>query len=232
MSRGLPGAVGIAYAPVGNATRVTSLGELSAGVAWSTMKVPVAIAAVDAADGSPSVQTRKLMVAAITRSDNAAAEALWEGLGTPAVAARRTQAILRASGDGSTVVQSQRVRAGFTAFGQTHWTLQRQAGFAATLPCGPGSASVLALMRQITTEQRWGLGSLATNPAFKGGWGPDVDGAYVVRQMGVLSLSDGTRIGVALAAKPADGSFSTGTRYLGELAKWLANNVRSGGGRC
>ena len=196
------------------------------------MKVPVAIAAVQATNGSPSAQTEKLLVAAITRSDNAAAEALWEGLGTPNVAARRTQSILRASGDGSTVVQSQRVRAGFTAFGQTRWTLQRQAGFAATLPCSSGSASVLSLMRQITPEQRWGLGTLATNPAYKGGWGPDANGDYVVRQMGVVSLSDGTRLGVALAAKPADGSFATGARYLGELAEWLAANVRSGGGRC
>jgi beta-lactamase class A len=76
LAEGLPGDVGIAYAPVGEATHVRSLGQLSAARAWSTMKVPVAMAAVKAADGSPTAQTKKLMYAAITRSDNAAADSL------------------------------------------------------------------------------------------------------------------------------------------------------------
>jgi hypothetical protein len=95
------------------------------------------------------------------------------------------------------------------------------------------TSQVLDLMGQITSSQRWGMGTLANTVAFKGGWGPDTDGAYLVRQMAVVHLGDGTRIGLALAARPADGSFATGVSDLNALARWVAANIRSGGtNRC
>ena len=71
----------------------------------------------------------------ITASDNAAAGQLWASLGEPHTAAAQVQTVLRSGGDGDTLVQSQRVRPGFTAFGQTIWSLANQAGFVAALPC-------------------------------------------------------------------------------------------------
>src|SRR4051812_28111862 len=69
---------------------------LHTGVAWSTAKVPVTVAALQR---SSSASTRSRAQAAITRSDNAAAEKLWRSLGRPATAGRRTQAVFGAAGD-------------------------------------------------------------------------------------------------------------------------------------
>ena len=72
--------------------------------------------------------------AAITESDNAAAESIWEGLGDPVTAARKVEDVLKEAGD-STTVQSQKVRPEFTAFGQTYWPLIDQARFLAFAVC-------------------------------------------------------------------------------------------------
>lgn len=231
LSSRLGGSLGLAYASFGQPAR--RLGDLSGGVGWSTMKIPVAIAAVTQAGGHPGQATLGQMRRAITESDNNAAMAVWAGLGSPTTAAARTQAVLRQGGDTSTVVPSQVLRPGYTPFGQSNWSLTAQATFAASLPCMANTSQVLDLMGQITSSQRWGIGTLANTVAFKGGWGPGTDGAYLVRQMAVVHLGDGTRIGLALAARPADGSFATGISDLNALAGWAAANIRSGGtNRC
>jgi len=231
LSSRLGGSMGLAYASFGQPAR--SFGNLSGGVGWSTTKIPVAIAAVTQAGGHPSQATLGQMRLAITESDNNAAMALWAGLGSPTTAAARTQAVLRLGGDTTTVVPSQVLRPGYTPFGQSNWSLTAQATFAASLPCMANTSQVLDLMGQITSSQRWGIGTLANTVAFKGGWGPGTDGAYLVRQMAVVHLGDGTRIGLALAARPADGSFETGISDLNALAGWVAANIRSGGtNRC
>ncbi|MGO9156626.1 hypothetical protein [Mycobacterium sp.] len=56
------------------------------------------------------------MTAAITESDNAAAESIWASLGDPVIAARKVEAVLRQTGD-FTTVQSQKVLPEFSAFG-------------------------------------------------------------------------------------------------------------------
>jgi len=61
--------------------------------------------------------------------------------------------------------------------------------------------------------------------AFKGGWGPGTNGGYLVRQMAILRLANGTRVGVAMAVKPADGRFETGVADLNVVARWLEGNV-------
>jgi hypothetical protein len=73
LSRRLGGKVGLAYAPVGIGRPAKSLGDLSGGVGWSTMKIPVAVATVRRANGHPGQATLGLMSLAITRSDNDAA---------------------------------------------------------------------------------------------------------------------------------------------------------------
>jgi len=215
LAAGVPACIGISIARPG-AAGAYSLGEWSSGVAWSTVKVPLAIAALRR---DPD-RAKPLVVKAITESDNPASEDLWSQLGEPAVAARHVQAVIAAAGDPATVVEARRIRPGFTAFGQTQWTLARQAVFAANLADVAGSAPVIGLMRRLAAEQRWGLA--ARGVAAKGGWGPGAGGDYLVRQFGLLPLNSG-RLGVALAVEAA--SFQTGVDVLTTMADWLMDQL-------
>lgn len=224
----LGGSEGLAYAGVGGAA-TTRLGSWRTGPGWSTVKVPLAIAAVAKAHGQPDAGVQRLMRRSITASDNAAAEQLWASLGEPRTAAVQVQAVLRSGGDGDTLVQSQRVRPGFSAFGQTIWSLANQAGFVAALPCIKYSGEVLALMGDVESDQRWGIGAVGLPAQFKGGWGPGPGGGYLVRQMGIVTLANGSRIGLAIASEPADGRFETGTANLTAIARWAVANVKTKG---
>jgi hypothetical protein len=168
------------------------------------------------------LRAKDLAVLAITESDNRASEQLWSGLGDPVDAARRVQGIIAEGGDTVTVVESRRLRRGYTAFGQTEWTLQRQARFAAELPSIPDSVDVIDLMRSLHTGQRWGLA--AKGFAAKGGWGPGTHGEYLVRQFGIVPTPSG-QWGVALAAEVHDGVFETGVDVLNTLAEWLLSRL-------
>lgn len=200
----------------------TALGGLRSGPAWSTIKVAIALATEQAAGGHPDPATDSLIARALTASDNAAAELLWNQMG--AQAGQRTEQQLRAAGDTDTTVQTQRVRAEFSPYGQTDWATSSQARFAAALPCLEHSGPVLALMGEVQADQRWGLGSAGVPARFKGGWGPDSAGRYLVRQLGLLTV-DGRRVAVAIATKPADGQFATGTSNLNQIAAWAAQHV-------
>ena len=82
--------IGLAVAPVGSA-QIRSFGSWSTGVAWSTIKVPLAIAALRVA----GADVQPLVVRAITQSDNGAAEQLWSQLGPPDAAAQQVQRVRR-----------------------------------------------------------------------------------------------------------------------------------------
>jgi len=224
----LGGSEGLAFTPLGG-TAATQLGSWRTGVGWSTVKVPLAVAVVAKSNGQPDAGVQRLMRRAITASDNAAAEQLWASLGEPRTAAAKVQAVLRSAGDGQTRVQSQRVRPGFTAFGQTNWSLANQSAFAARLPCIKYSNDVLALMGAVESGQRWGIGAAGRPAQFKGGWGPGSGGGYLVRQMGIVTLANGSRIGLAIASEPADGRFETGTANLTAIARWAVANVKTKG---
>lgn len=221
----IPATVGVAYAPAGQ-NGAGTLGTLQNGVAWSTIKVPLAIAALHA--NRPNAQD--LAARAVTASDNDAAEQLWSSLGPAPQAAQQVQAVLRAGGDTGTAVESRRLRPEFSVFGQTQWPLARQAVFAAHLPCMAAAAPVVSLMRNTVPDQRWGLASLSV-PS-KAGWGPGRGGGYLVRQFGVVHAPAGD-LGVALAAEPKDGSFESGIAALNQLTQWLsAHAAELPGGRC
>lgn len=221
----IPANVGIAYAPVGQ-NGAGTLGTLQNGVAWSTIKVPLAIAAIHA--NRPNAQD--LAARAVTASDNDAAEQLWSSLGPAPQAAQQVQAVLRAGGDSGTAVESRRLRPEFSAFGQTQWPLARQAVFAAHLPCLPAAAPVYSLMRNTVPDQRWGLAGL--NVPSKAGWGPGTGGGYLVRQFGVVHAPAGD-LAVALAAEPKDGSFDSGIAALNQMTQWLSSHAAElPGGRC
>ena len=223
----LPATVGVALAPVGAPQTPVLLGEWSSGPAWSTMKVPLTIAALRAED-PPEVTGP--MTAAITQSDNAAADVLWQSLGDPETAAGKVDAVLQEVGD-PTKVQSQRIRPEFSAFGQTVWSLADQTRFLAAAACDNRNAPILNLMGDISGDQRWGLGTIA-DTRFKGGWGPSEAGAYLVRQIGVLPVDTG-QVVAAIAVLPQSGAFSDGTAELTQVAEWLHDHSAAlPAGRC
>jgi len=222
----LPGVEGIAVSGVGHGQRVVALGGLRTAIAWSTSKLPVALAAIQAGVADPTA-----LRAAITASDNAAAMRLWAALGSGATAAAAAQAQLRAGGDRRTVVQAQTLIAGLTPFGQSNWRLADQARFTAALPCLPAGRRVLDLMDQVVADQRFGLGSAGVPARFKGGWGPGsrpgVPGGYLDRQLGILRITR-KPVAVAIASRPADGSDQSGRAGLTALARWLVAHVDVG----
>jgi hypothetical protein len=212
----LRGEVGFALSPVGSGEAVEELGTIRDGVAWSTIKVPIALAV---AARAPTPRDEELIDASLTESDNDASLALWERLGPPEVAASAVQDVLAAAGDSSTRVEANVLRPGFTPFGQTQWTLAAQVRLMAALPGLPHSDEIRARMRRVVPAQRWGLGVLSEDVELKGGWGPDPDGRHLVRQIGIAGP-----FAVALAAIPADGSFESGTDMLDRLAQWLGES--------
>jgi hypothetical protein len=225
----LGGSIGLAVSPLGKGQSVERVGSLKSAIAWSTSKVPVAMAVVAA--GRSGQQSANLR-AAITASDNAAAERLWSSLGSAKSAASAADRQLRGAGDKSTQVQSQRLRSGFTPFGQTVWTVADQARFAAGMTCLKAGRAVLDLMGQTVSSQRWGLGRIDSGAKLKGGWGPGsepgVNGGYIDRQLGVVHVG-GRRVAVALISRPADGSHEAGTRNLTAIAKWAASHLDTRG---
>ena len=215
----VPGEVGVALSSVGSGKAVEELGTLRGGVAWSTIKVPIALA-VEAL--GPTGRDKELIDAALTESDNDAALALWERLGPPESAAAAVQDVLVAAGDASTRVETRILRPGYTPFGQTEWSLRAQAQLMASLPQLPHSEPIRAHMSRVVPEQRWGLGVLGEDIELKGGWGPHPDGRHLVRQIGIV----GSRLAVALAAVPGDGTLESGVAILDRLAQWLGESLR------
>jgi hypothetical protein len=211
--------IGMAFAAVGGGQEPHLLGEGQPGPAWSTIKVPLTMAALRAQD---SPQTTAAMTAAITESDNAAAESIWEGLGDPDTAATKVEAVLKGYGD-QTRVESVKVRKEFTAFGQTMWPLGNQVRFIAGAVCDSQNEPIFSLMGHVAADQSWGIGTIP-GTEFKGGWGPSQSGQYLVRQIGVLTTATG-KVAVALAAQPDSGSFADGTKDLTTMAMMLERHL-------
>ncbi|RMI35298.1 hypothetical protein EBN03_03160 [Nocardia stercoris] len=212
LQAGLDGSAGLAIAPVGGRS-VLRLGDWTTGAAWSTIKVPLAVAALRNRPG----EERDDAEAAITVSDNDAAERLWLSLGDAGQAANAVQSVLREGGDETTVVQQY-------PFGETSWALTDQVRFAAHLPCLPQAGPVVGLMDSIDPGQSWGLGGLP-RVSFKGGWGPDDrTGAYLARQFGLVPTLTGT-VAVAVAAQPKSGSFDDAVTMLNQMTALLEKYV-------
>lgn len=195
----------------------TAAGSLEDDTAWSTIKVPLALAAY-----RQDESFQASIDASLTVSDNASAQRLWDSLGGGEQAAAAVEAVLREAGD-LTAVQPHVTREGFTAFGQTAWAPQDQAKFAAALPQLEGAEAVLGPMGRVAPSQSYGLGQLP-DAAFKGGWGPDPSGRYLTRQFGVVGDH-----GVAVAVIPADGTYESGQRILDRIVQDVLNSVEEAG---
>ncbi|MFD3703848.1 hypothetical protein ACFWUP_11920 [Nocardia sp. NPDC058658] len=225
LQQGFHGSAGLAIMPVGGKKMVT-FGNWTTGPAWSTIKVPLAIAALrNSAAYSTSAS------AAITASDNGAADTLWASLGSGADAATAVEGVLREGGDTRTTVPTTRTRADASVYGQAEWSLADQVRFASQLPCIPQSERVVGLMQQIIVSHHWGLGVFGS-AEFKGGWGPDPGGKYLVRQFGLIDSPTG-RIAIALAAQPDSGSFADGMAMLDKMATLISSHLSElAGGHC
>ncbi|GEE00839.1 hypothetical protein nbrc107696_12850 [Gordonia spumicola] len=222
-TRGLPGAVGLAITPVGS-DQTMSFGSIKTARAWSTLKVPVSIAAerVNGSRVAPDIR------AAIRRSDNDAAERLWDSMRTERRAVDEVTAVLREGHDTGTHVASQADRPASYP-GATQWTLARQSRFGAHLQCMPDARRVLGHMAVVESNQQWGVQTLkrrGVTTAVKGGWGPasDSTGKYVVRQLGVVTTPRGA-FAVSMAALPTSGSFDDGTVMLNRVGTWIGANL-------
>lgn len=192
-----------------------SAGEVSDIAAWSTSKVPVAIASL-----GKSEWVEDLVPAMISESDNDAAESMWVAMGGETAAAESVNEVLRAGGDSATKFEA------WVAPGETEWELADQAAFGANLPCLDGAEPVLEAMGDIIDYQDYGLGEIA-GARFKGGWGPDEEGEYLSRQLGIFP-ADGGVVGVAIAARPGDATDDTARDMLDEIAGAIAEHSPRG----
>lgn len=209
-----PGSLGVALTPVGGGTTVVG-GRERADLAWSTIKVPIAVAALQV---SGSQSTHDLARRAITASDNSAASALYARTSAGGV-----DSVLRAGGDAHTATNASR-------FGLTAWRIEDQSRFAASLPCRSEAAAVYELMGQIDPSQQWGLGTI-DGTRFKGGWGDQTDGS-LSRQLGVVPLGSRGAVAVSIVSRTPAGGVSA-NRDLDALARMLRDNAdRLPAGRC
>ena len=232
LAASLPGEVGVAIGPPGSGPAAVA-GGLTTGSAWSTSKVPVAMRVLAEAGGPAGLSSAQAeqVRRALTLSDNEAALALFGDLeaahGGPQGAAAAVDEVLAEAGDTTTRVSSEG-RDGFTPFGQTEWSVALQEQFMSALAAGcvgspQSSEYVLGLMGEVSSDT-WGLGSAGLPARWKGGWGTGVDGRYLARQMGVLSVG-GEEAAVALAVLPSDGSFETAQTMATSVAAWLAEQA-------
>ncbi len=199
---------------------VVHAGELQDLRAWSSIKVPVAVAAEQKAlqtGGGDDIAAD--VDAAITASDNDAALRLWDSLGdTDEDSARYVDVVLRQAGDPTKTV-ADRGRSDYEGFGDDRWTLDNQVIFADRLACLTGAGPVLDAMGRISDEHRHGAGELP-GALFKGGWGADADGTYLLREFG-LAGDEGARVPFAVAVTTADGSDATARDAVADLAQRL-----------
>lgn len=221
----LGGQYGLAITRVGG-SQVESVGSLTTGVAWSTIKVPMSMASLIQDPDANSADIRL----AIRNSDNNAALRLWTFLGGGQTAASKVNQVLRDNGDSSTRVQSS-TTIQYSAYGQTTWSLGNQVRFMSSISQSEEGRRVLTEMRNVASNQQWGIYKIGSNPAVKGGWGPgttagNIDGRYFVRQMGQVTI-DGEIYAVAMAAKAPNGTLSSGQQHLNEMAEWLETMIRT-----
>ncbi|KQB86462.1 hypothetical protein Clow_01386 [Corynebacterium lowii] len=215
------GQAGIAVVSGG---QVYSAGDPGHSAAWSTIKVPIAIAAYQ--EGTADDDTAR---AAITYSDNDASVELWDSLGSSTEASAAVQKVLSQAGD-PTDVARQWGHSSNVSFGEVSWPLSGQALFASHLACIDSADPVVELMGEISEEHKYGLG-LLEGSAFKGGWGPDDDGVFTMRQLGTVE-----GVGIAMYVHPQDDQESEGRAMLDDIARGLrellAEGKLKGGSRC
>ena len=121
-------------------------GTLTTTNAWSTIKVPIVVAAVDA---NPDLADSDLVEATLRWSDNDTAWTLWKTLGsTPEARAEAVEDILAATGDTSTKVKV----APDEPYGATQWSLHHQARQMGIVPAKDGGDITIVLAANVESE--------------------------------------------------------------------------------
>jgi len=179
--------------PVGialhDASGTRSAGTITDFPAYSTGKVPLAIAALRQSPALAGDAT-----AAITASDNEAADRLWSALGGWQATGKVNQ-VLRDAG-------SSTVNPGWWAM--PSWTIADQAAFFAAIPCVDKGPEVEAMMGNVVGYQRWAFGNIP-GAKIKGGWLPE--NGYSLRQGAILPVGDGW-VGASVAVRSPDNNFN------------------------
>ncbi len=233
----LPGPVELTVAPLG-AGMPASLGGDRAARGWSTTKVAVLAALLQARREDLMPEERSWAQSAITESNNGSVLDLFHDLeqieGGLVPASEYVQELLRRSGDEETIVATAPPPPGaITTFGQTEWRPSNAVKFFSALARGclfrpAGTNYLLTSMRHLEPSVSWGLGSAGfSRVACTGGWGPAPTGAYLVRQSGIVDVGTSRAIAVAVVAFPPPGgaSFETGTVMLTQTAAWLRQHL-------
>lgn len=223
--QGFPADVGVALAPVGGGD-VYTFGDQTPRVAWSTIKVPLALAAKRKNGWMPEIEN------AIVDSDNDAALALRKSLGSPSSGRNQVEAVFRDGGDTTTRVVE--IKADDETFGLTPWPLEGAATFGSNLPCLDDSKEIVRLMGRVADNQEWGIRTMDApkKTSVKGGWGPGDEGGVEVRQLGLITHKDGSQTAVAMSTYSGD-PMGTGVAVLNKVADWLDKNIaKLPKGRC
>ena len=199
------------------------------------MKVPVLVTLLDHLERngeSLGASDSTDATLALEESDNSAAEALFARLeqiyGGLTPASEAVQRTLRSAGDQTTTINTAPNTEGFTTWGQSIWSTGGEVHFYRALARGcllseANTDFVLHLMRSVISSQRWGAGEAGypsgVRLAFKGGWGPDGGGAYLVRQSAIVGSSNHGYV-LSMIALPSGGSFTEGVSMISALATW------------
>lgn len=184
-------------------------GTIATLPSWSTVKVPIALAAQQHCDVSDAA-LETLIEASIEWSDNDSASTLLQCVGTQHVEEEVAEA-------GATIDVN-------SAFGRSEWPLASAARYGWYLSTRDEDNEVIIAMHNVIDEQQWGLGAL-DDAAFKGGWSGDrLDGSWHSRQFGFVPM-DGAALGVAIAARSPEGSYADTIEALDQLTAVLAEQL-------
>ena len=183
-----------AFAPLDDPGEVTVEGRVSGSAAWSTSKVLVVAAYLDSVPGEDpdrvSTGNRRLITAALTRSDGDAVNAIRDQI--PGRPGRAMTSVLRSIGDKATTAPD-------SYQGTMRWSIREQVRFMAALDAGrvvsPQASAYLLKTMQPIRAHSWGLGTIGAT-AYKGGW---LRRTTATRQMGIV---DGYAVAISTDVGP------------------------------
>lgn len=215
--------IGITISPVASYSLRTQQtwygGTLRSGPALATIDVALALAILD---GDRQPLDRNYMFNKALADNSAAGDAaLWAFLGDPDQAAAAATAALRVRGDWATSVPATDDTERLAPYLRTNWALDAQSRLMGVLSCElPASSPVLSKLND-PADEPWGLQTTPLSHA-KGAWGDLGNGSTLVRQFGLIRLTDGNTVGIAMAASTLDSDPADAQAAITELS----NHVR------
>lgn len=207
-------AISQATSPYTRQQQVWHGGILQGGAAFATIDVPIALAVLN--EPKRPQQLDYMFSKALTDNSQAGDEALWAYLGTATEAASKTNQALRTYGDYHTTVTAASDQERPPSY-DTIWSLENQALFMGALTCRYFDAYSALSRLNDPVRDLWGLQTVPLSHA-KGTWGRTANGDLLVRQFGLIRLSDGTQVGIAMEAASLGDDPTAGKDAITELA--------------